>query len=1398
MSKRLPLRKGVSIDVIPQESAHLTKEKAGSQLVRHFAIGECIGDGANSLCYRASSQSGVRGVLKEFYPQSIAGLTRDSKSHQLLSSSAYEPEHNLFQTGMGAFHGAYITLRSFTQRTDRSAANLASCIPHFELYQGCSPDGEPLGTVYAFIPVPAYKTFEQVCSEIHSDPYCTPHRNLVSLLKTLVELASCVVTLHSDRPSLVHRDIKPANFGFLTRDSKLLEQSLTFFDADTICTVENWRTAWESGDAVYTPGYFDPDALRNEKMLIASYQDIYAIGATVFHALVANQPPEMQHSNPESCKTYLADAVKNAPLLTACRAYLPPRFKYQLIEFLLKCFRLHEHSFKSALQVKKELDDLLSAAASSKSKNGKRDLAGVEKKLDNPNARLAMQYHLYSHPLYEYSREQDVNVLLLGFGYYGQAFMDSCLQAGQLLDQALHITVFSDDQDQLDRKIYLDERPALTQFFNVDDTQAPVVPAYGNITFQSHKLTFDRDGRPAVDDCINDLKDKPHYIFIALGDDELNIDAAEMCLDAFLNDSTSICFVCENEKALRSDLRYNRHLLPVFVNRSIKRSKEYQELERMAFNAHLLWEKQMNVDFAKAREAFEKPYNHSACLGNVLSLKAKLHGFGIELGKLSPIEAAAAFAAKVEKDPQVRQQTIWLEHRRWVAEKICDGFTAITDMQACAQAGDHRDKKNKRHTCLIPSDPKDNLAQNFYKDGAIIQKRWNETGYLDGLDPLEKMSVLLHRAYYAKAKAGEEERWAQICGICDLIEQRLQDQLPAHQAWDEYYTCIKDVFNRHLHRVNQLEDFRSAFLAHLPAEDPATNFIKSQLASFDNLFAPIIKSMQYENFKDEDVRMVDQIPFLLTYDAYDGLIIPYTLGSNSLIFQNVAAALVINPENIVYLYHADDLSNKDDIQIKELCASLSFLASFIRRKNLRAKIHFHFTFTTTEDAECLAKALTEQLTEAGAGLNISIFPTCVKDRDAAVAHFHTLVNQGVHRRFALENNDSPLSCMLQGARVHQKRRHYRFNPVQMTFAEPDECRIFTHIAKKPRLSAADILSIRKSTAVSFDYPEFRKDYTDLWKKSREGFGHPWKQLCKLLRDHLEIQSLIASFSLQTLSDSPQELTYSVPKECYPAVSKILAAMVDAGLIKPESHLELNTSQSCRVILWDRSDNAEKFNQLFADTSRLRVKQDVEIRADKFSLKVFHNTLLVRDLSLKGVKEKAAVQNLLDYLQQQEYLQCYSINTDQRYTFSFSTYGVKDLLTTEGKALEIYIYHKLKASDFDDVVTSYEVLWEGTAVRSEFDAIATKGFCSFFIECKARQDLSQEFYFKLISLAEHFGVNAKAILIADTQENRYQTDANTMQRTRGRLLDVITISKYADILNIDKTLMAILGNRYNPT
>ena len=206
--------------------------------------------------------------------------------------------------------------------------------------------------------------------------------------------------------------------------------------------------------------------------------------------------------------------------------------------------------------------------------------------------------------------------------------------------------------------------------------------------------------------------------------------------------------------------------------------------------------------------------------------------------------------------------------------------------------------------------------------------------------------------------------------------------------------------------------------------------------------------------------------------------------------------------------------------------------------------------------------------------------------------------------------------------------------------------------------------------------------------------------------------------------------------------------------------------------------------------------NVHLNTKSREANVTFDALVVNGVQISTGKA-VEITGLMEYFRDRGYV----INlyvADGKMDFTYSTQRIKELLTSAGKMLEVYTYHKVKElGKFDDVVSSFEIDWEGTDVRSEFDCILTKGFRTLFVECKARLDIEQEFYYKISELKDQFGINATAVLIADTQEKPFYTSApvNAMQRRRGNMLDVVTIWRPEEISNIGHTLLKVINGTY---
>ena len=1016
------------------------------------------------------------------------------------------------------------------------------------------------------------------------------------------------------------------------------------------------------------------------------------------------------------------------------------------------------------------------------------------------NSFLAIQYHLYAHPLYACCSQSDdsLNVLIIGFGVHGQQFLDASLQSGQIRNKKLNVTVITDSENE--KTAYLAQRPELPSFFDIDGTLSEDDDNYGRISFESCQLAGNDQNENA--DILQtimceqyDLR-RPHYVFIALGDDMLNRAAGDACRTAVevFEMSCSISYICEKSTSSDEQLSF---LYPLFINADIKRIPSYLEVERMAFNTHLVWEKNLNVNYGAVRAGYRKDYNHSSCVSSVLSLKYKLYSIVIDLDTTGFVEAARRFGGILsdKSNRGLKNELIWIEHRRWVAEKLCLGWQHISDLEECA-TGITKDEKRKRHVCIVRSRPDQKLATEFRSNDNY--DKWDKASDTDlgQLDDLDRMSVELHRVYARKAKKAKKQNLLSgnsIAAIRSLIEGNKK----ALVAFQEWFTCLKDVWNGDMGKVRQYRSLKMAFInasEGLPVERKKA--VREQIKAFETVYYPVLASMEYRDWKQDDVALVDNIPFILTYTENAYLAIPFSTGDNTAVFGNVAASTVVSPSRILYLYYIEKRQS-----LNELSESIPYVIEYMRKKNFKAVVEFILLYP-----DAVASFVTEEyeksIVQLGNGRIRQVKRIAIKGIEAVHENLTAYLN---HRRtgktlFAVEKNTTTLSYMLQGAGFYKLFPCYQFDSCSMKFHDISNCEMLGFIRKTPYITVTDMAAFRLSSSESSNHPEFYADYKDLWKKYREK-SSAWKSLCDTLGAYSEKNDIIASFKRKAPRDKEtdqQRYTYILPFACSESVTKVLRFLRSQEIVEQGSRVSSYTTDSCEVVIIDRCGYRNEYDRLFSNIYALTLPGFISVHLNTKSREA---NVAFDDLVVNGVQvsagKAAEITGLMEYFRDRGYV----INlfaADGKLSFTYATQRIKELLTTAGKMLEVYTYHKVKElGRFDDVVSSFEIDWEGTDVKSEFDCILTKGFRTLFVECKARLDIEQEFYYKIAELKDQFGINATAVLVADTQEKPFYTSTpvNAMQRRRGNMMDVVTIWRPDEINNIGHTLLKVINGTY---
>ena len=314
----------------------------------------------------------------------------------------------------------------------------------------------------------------------------------------------------------------------------------------------------------------------------------------------------------------------------------------------------------------------------------------------------------------------------------------------------------------------------------------------------------------------------------------------------------------------------------------------------------------------------------------------------------------------------------------------------------------------------------------------------------------------------------------------------------------------------------------------------------------------------------------------------------------------------------------------------------------------------------------------------------------------------------------------------------------------------------------------------------------------------------WNRLCASLQKYEEEQKPLAKIAISTnASPTYKTLVYFLPEYLYTTVNTLLQRLKEYGIAEKESSFISHTSDTCKLELIINEEYQQQLKAVFANPHKLLPNNGltvqkyksynadyVEIRCDNLTVtdvNLNHDDNGRYKLSWKVLRQLENA-NFITQLTTQDK------NDPKLASFVYSSSRIKHLLTKAGEILEIYAYYDLlKTGYFDDVACGYEFCWESGGVKNELDLVLTKGFKSIIAECKAVVQLELDFYHKLHSIADQFGIGTTKVLIGNTYDhsNAAVKDINVMQKSRGTQLSIKTISNEYNIINIGQTLMQLM-------
>jgi serine/threonine protein kinase len=222
-----------------------------------YTIVSVLGRGTFGITYLAKEAHLDQFVaIKEYLPQGYAIRSDDSMVHPLTGEKA-----EIFQYGRERFLHEAKTLRRFKH------PNIVRVLTYFEKYN----------TTYF---VMEYEVGSNFKSYLEQHPHPT-EQQLIDLLGPIV---SGLAEIH--RHGYIHRDIKPQNI-YIREDG-----SPVLLDFGTARDIVNARS--EQLTRILTAGYAPYEQNNPKWAKQGPWTDIYALGATLYYAIVGNVPVDSQ------------------------------------------------------------------------------------------------------------------------------------------------------------------------------------------------------------------------------------------------------------------------------------------------------------------------------------------------------------------------------------------------------------------------------------------------------------------------------------------------------------------------------------------------------------------------------------------------------------------------------------------------------------------------------------------------------------------------------------------------------------------------------------------------------------------------------------------------------------------------------------------------------------------------------------------------------------------------------------------------------------------------------------------------------------------------------------------------------------------------------------------------
>ena len=1328
----------------------------------------------------------------------------------------------------------------------------------FSRFQPESEAVSEIATVYIWTSGMAGENYDSYLDQIRKFPGVNPDRKLHEILQTMTVLADSIAAMHT--AGLLHLDIKPSGFliGYNSRQ-EVDPVRISMFDIDSI-----YRADDSFSKITGTDGYRAPEVKYGKA---DNRSDIYSLGAILFKAIVINEKLPADGLYRDTYYEHIDRYLQDSALLAGSLAGQDSRLAALLSRILHKCLApLPELRYQNCLSL---MDDLKKAAFLSGTHAAGSDMIGDNRKIVTVpkdetsivSPVLAMQKLLHDQPLYVgLDNKKEINILLLGSGIYGQKFMDLGLQMGQMPGYYCNIFPISNRAQEF-REEYLQSRPAMKRFVDVDGSfEGKQEEAYGSLRFLSVSeaagqeedpdISF-REGNDMGEDAFNvnlagqilsRFQENGHpvnYVFVALGIDRVNQRVAgafsKWKYQGRLGKSVPVVFVSEHgaEDLAEADSL----VIAVPVMEPVTLESIDPQLLQMAFNAHLSWISSRNIDVEKTyREFLESRYELESSVEYALSIQYKLYGAGIRIRQdeakgtegfyfAEDFQDAAAYFDNVilsrrnisPESKNTFDSLVVYEHRRWLISMAAKGWNAPLgrdgklDLNKCVSDGKVRNESDFTHPCMVRSREGNPLQEAAYQENDHVL--WETAPVDPALDELDQMSLTLHQAFRKAADSYKKQDplyMGDVKAVGSLVSPYGER---VRRAFDEFRYSLKNILEgveSYSRQYRYYEDeLKRALEGSCPA--PVKNKVTDKLDQIRKAFFPVIEANLFRNYKNNDVVLLENTPFIMTYRAVRTIVIPFEDGrnknaQNEAVFTNVASATMLSPSQILYLYRFTPDSEADHLMEKISC-----VIRYLDRREVRCDVMFIIGIR-----DSILRDLQDQLEAALHGLadrsrkntyaglktfKVFAYPDSADEKNIFARMLKEAEEDGIGLLFdasnglfdsSLENGDFVKALQAKAIPC------FAFEPKTRKFSVDANCGYLKYVKNHSCLRVGDVFTLLGSQDGNASIPEYAKDYEYLWSiysgrysrsqnvSTREGM-EAWNALAKTLARYFKEADTLTRFSVSDRDNEEGYLhfVFYIPEIAFSTISGIVEVLKTSEMCGEDSYVEHYTSQELKVSISVRKGLKKAVSSLFGKTDKMIPYYGMRAKTDPNNdVYIKMDSLVVKDVNLEEIKStqlRRDAVHILNALKDKAFIR--GLNVDnmenpKKVSFTICSPRIKKILTEEGMILEIYTYYQaLKTGYFDDVACGYRFTYGNGSLENELDVVMTKGFRTIIMECKGKSKVDVDTVYKLDSVVSQVGIAPVKVLVTK--------EGNAMRKgdvERGKMVRVITVSdeKISDI------------------